>query len=262
MNVEKLFAAEIADGIDIVAGGRNTVDYVEPSDEEQEIVRTIFENRAHQIKRISTAVYDSLMPQMEVFVKMAGIAKAVFPENRPIRYPSESGAIGCDFINLPYYIKYADPKDDKSSAYSDYKTGTFDISVTDKEFTSGNVRKYILGGPSSTEWYKASPASDAHSMLVFAKDGLLEVGSTPMFNQIQVTTEIQQKYAPVTVNPLNQLLPVEEDKPIYQYPTLGVIPVYHNLGVKIAAHATRAGTSTVVPLGMVFYEHDFYNKFQ
>lgn len=253
MNVEKLFAAEIADGIDIVAGGRNTVDYIEPSDEEQEIVRTIFENRAHQIKRISTAVYDSLMPQMEVFVKMAGIAKAVFPENRPIRYPSESGAIGCDFINLPHYIKYGTDTNDKS--LSDYEDGTFNIACENK----GDI-KYILG--SSNDWYRASPKSDAHSLLVFAKDGLLEIGSTPMFNQIQVTTEIQQKYAPITVNPLNQLLPVEEDKPIYQYPTLGVVPVYHNLGVRMAAKAVRTGTATVVPIGMIFYEHDFYNQFQ
>lgn len=252
MNVEKLFAAEIAAGIDIVAGGRNTVDYVEPSDEEQEIVRTIFENRAHQIKRISTAVYDSLMPQMEVFVKMAGIAKAVFPENRPIRYPSESGAIGCDFINLPHYIKYKAEFGDDS--HTDYAKDTFNIAGEKGEI------KYILG--SSDNWYRASPKSDAHSLLVFAKDGLLEIGSTPMFNQIQVTTEIQQKYAPITVNPLNQLLPVEEDKPIYQYPTLGVVPVYHNLGVKMAAKAVRTGTATVVPIGMIFYEHDFYNQFR
>lgn len=247
INVENLFQDEIATGIDIVAGGRTTVDYVEPSEDEKEIVRTIFENRLCQIKRVSSAVYESLQPQMEVFVKMAGVAKAVFPENRPIRYPSESGSIGCDFINLPYYIKY-----DKDVA-TGYNEG-FNIDATMSNTS------YILGGNGT--WYKASPTSDAHSMLVFAKDGLLEIGTTPTFNQIQVSTEIQRKYAPITVNPINQLLPIEEDKPLYQYPTLGVIPVYHNLGINLAARAIRSGTSTLVPLGMVFYEHDFYNEFK
>lgn len=238
--IASIFKNQIANNIDIFAGGKTDVDYTPLTDDEKNTIARVFTNRVAQIARVAPSIAEGLLPQKDAFVEFGAIAKAIFPESRPIKYPTESGTIGVDFI-FPYALKWSG-----SAESTLYDGSTFDV-----ELAAGSNN---LFGAS----YKTCATTDKHSMMVLAKDGLLEIGNSPRIDQIQVSTDIQNKYAPIPSQPLSTI-PVDGSVPIYQHATYGMIPMYHNLGMDIKVHAKTAGTSTLVPIGMVYYEHDFYN---
>jgi len=88
------------------------------------------------------------------------------------------------------------------------------------------------------------------------KDGAVEIGSTPRIQQFRLITEAETKWGIWTVYPLIEQT-IEPGKTIYQYNTLGIIPVYHNFGIKWTAMPKYTGTSILKLLGLFFYEHDF-----
>jgi len=242
-----LFREERDRGLNIFAGGRETVDFLQLAEQEQESVHTVVDLMVRQLRRVAPPLADDIEAQRPAFIKWAGVAKGIFPENKPVTFPSEPGAIGIAPI-IPQAVKYAATPSSTYPCYTDYNTNSWEI-----DLTAGNTT-YLLG--SSTEFYKASPTTNAHSFMVIAQNGIVEVGSTPSLVQFRLTTEVASKYGIFAPHPLVDQ-PVVENKAIYQYPTLGMIPVYHDLGIKLAALPIRSGTADIRLVGMVFYEHDF-----
>jgi len=242
-----LFREERDRGLNIFAGGREVVDYIELTDQEQEAIHTVVDNVGKLLRRVSSALADDWEAQRSAFIKMGGIAKGLFPEAKPISFPSEPGMIGVIPI-IPQAIKYAATPSATYPCYTDYATNSWDISLT------AGTASYLLG--SSANYYKASPTTNAHSFMVIAQNGIIEVGSTPSLDQFRVITEVSTKYGIYAPHALVDQT-IEVNKSIYQYPTLGMIPVFHDLGIKLSAMPIATKTADIRMLGLVFYEHDF-----
>jgi len=250
IRVWDLFREERDAGLNIFAGGREVVDHVPLTEAEQDAVHRVVDLMVRMLRRIAPPLADDVEFQRNAFVKWAGVAKGIFPEEKPISFPSEPGTIGVNPI-IPQAVKYTTSPSSSAPAYTDYNGNTWEISLT------AGTAAYLLG--SSANYYKASPTTGQHSFMVIAQNGIVEVGSTPSFNQFKYETEVANKYGVVAVHPLTDVSIVEE-KPIYQYPTLGMIPVFHDLGIKISAMPVASRTADVRLVGLVFYEHDFLSS--
>jgi len=242
-----LFREERDRGLNIFAGGREVVDHLSLGDAEQEAVHTVVDLMIRLVRRVAPPLADDLEFQRPAFIKWAGVAKGIFPEQKPVTFPSEPGSIGVAPI-IPQAIKYNATPSATYPCYTDYTTNTWNISLT------AGTTAYLLG--SAAAFYKASPTTNAHSFMVIAQNGIIEVGTSPSIDQFKLTTEVASKYGIYAPHALVDQ-PIVENKSIYQYPTLGMIPVYHDLGVKLAAMPIKSGTADIRLFGLVFYEHDF-----
>ncbi len=257
VRIKELFAPEIAAGIKMFTGGRDTYDYESLSPSEEDAVKTAFDKSLLKIEAVSPKVASVIRPQRDAFVKWAGVAKGTFPETKSYSYPSTAGGLGADWIT-PELYKYDTTPSATFPCYTGYVAtasagDSFDIATT------AGVASYIAGNATETNSYKGSITTGMHSFVVIAQDGLVEIGTSPKFNMVKVSTDLETKYAPVAMQPLiNQT--VEDNKSIYQYNTPGMIPMDYQVGTIVKAYANDTGVSTIVPLGMVFYEHEFIGK--
>jgi len=253
IRVKDLFAEEITNGIKMFMGGRDTYDYEKLTAEEVDAVHLAFDKNLKRIENVSPKLAANLRPQREAYVKWAGIAKAVFPETKSFQYPAVAGGLGCDWI-APELYKYNSTPSATYPCYTDYNatttTNSFDLTLT-----AGTLRA-VAGNASLTTSYRGSPVTDKHSFVVIAQDGLVELNTTPRINMMKVSTDLETKYQYISMNPV-LMETLEDYRAIYQYNTPGMIPMDHNVGTYIVAMPASSGLSTIVPLGMVFYEYDF-----
>ena len=234
-------------GINIFTGGRETVEYVELNTEEEDAIEAVVMMGYHLLSKISPSIAKEWLDHKEIFIKFGGVAKGKFPGQKPIKFPSEVGSIGVNIL-IPQALKYAATPSSSSPCYTSYTTNSWNLNLT------AGTPVYFLGD--GTNYYKASPETEAHSLIVIMQNGLIEIGSTPKIDQFQLKTEIMTKYGVWSPPPLVEL-PVEPNKPIHQYPTLGVLPCYHDLGVMFGGMPKVNGTAKIAILGLVFYEHNF-----
>jgi hypothetical protein len=260
--IKTLFAKEIENGVDFFAGGRDTFDFNSLTSEEELAIAKAFRKNVNFVKDISANIAAQLLAQENVFIKMGGVAKALFPDDKTVKFPGEPGSIVVDFITPQalMWVKDPDGTTDKTNygAYSDVAgaaTGAHGhMNTWDIDLVAGTPA-YLLGG-SSGQFYKARATQEKHSMIVLAKDGLLEVGTTPALTHMNVTTEVQTKYSPNAIQPLIDL-PMVGGQNIYQYNTPGIITLTHNLGTRMAVMPRETKTSRLQWMGVAFYEYDF-----
>ncbi|RLB80115.1 MAG: hypothetical protein DRH17_12505 [Deltaproteobacteria bacterium] len=249
VNIVELFEPELAKGINILSLGRTELDFVELNKDEKRAIETVISMYANHLAKVSPTLAKTVLNQKDALIKFAGIAKAIFPEEKPITFPSQAGTIGVLPL-FPQAIKYAATPSSTTPCYTSYSDNSWDIT-----FTAGTAA-YILG--SDTAYYKASPQTGKHELIVIAQDGIVEVGTTPKIQQFRVISEAESKYGIFVASPLQDVA-VEPNKLVYQYHTPGIIPVYHDFGVKLKVLPGVSGTSSVRLLGLVFYEHDLFS---
>jgi hypothetical protein len=246
--LDALFKPEKERGINFFWGGRTSIEYTTPKPEEIEAVDLCINNALSVLRRTSPILATDYEKHRSVFHKFAGIAKAKFPGNKPIMFPSQTGTIGCLPL-IPQAIRYVASPDATKPAYSSYALNSWDISLT------AGTPAYILGD--GTNFYKASPTTEQHSLIVIIENGLIEIGTSPKIAQMRLWTQAETKYGIWAANPI-KAIPIEPGKVLYQYNTLGVIPIYHDFGIMWKILPDTTGISTLPLLGMVFYEHDLY----
>jgi len=95
--------------------------------------------------------------------------------------------------------------------------------------------------------------------MVMFQNGLVEVGTTPSFRQIQVLTQVNESYGPMGVEPAVDL-EVEKGKNLYVYPTPGALIVPYDVGVKLLAmpYRTNPNGEEVRLVGVLLYEYNFF----
>jgi hypothetical protein len=254
-----MFASEANAGIRVFSGGKDLIDIADMAAEERDAILYCFDQNVKKIENISPKIAAGLRPQREAMVKFAQIAKGTFPETKTYSYPGQAGGLAVDFLN-PYLLGYANIQ--TGTGCNGYfsvdgtahatKILTWDMTVV------AGTAKYILGYDTgaATQYYKGCGATNMHSYVVLFQDGIIELGTTPKFNELFFKTQLQDKYTPIGVHPLISQT-VEKDRMIYQYPTPGMIPISHQTGVQIMGQPIYSGTSHLPLLGMVFYETDF-----
>ena len=129
------------------------------------------------------------------------------------------------------------------------------------DWTQGSKScRTLFGGPSA--FYTASTTNESHSLVVLAQNGLIEYGTVPKLSHIYFASQVQAKYTPIAIQPLVQLPIAAGDQNavnnVYQYNTLGMMPLLHNFGMKIAVNPYISGRSHLQWLGMVFYEYNLF----
>ena len=236
-------------GVDMFYGGKDNVEIGKLEEHEILAVERCFKRGLRLIRKISDELAEILEQQESLFLKWAEVAKGQL-DNKPIAYPAESGTIGVGWI-FPQAVKYVATPSADEPAYTSYKNNTWEIDL------SAGTSAYIFGD--STNDYRACPTSGQRCFMVIAQNGLVEIGSTPKIRLMRVTTQGASKYAYWPVHPLIEV-PIEmndEESMLYIYNTIGMIPVYHNYGIKWEIVPTYSGTSVLPLVGLVFYEYDF-----
>ena len=249
VKISDLFKDEIARGIPIFTGGRDVIEYVRPTETEISEVDRCVNDVLSVLRKVSPTIAADYEKQKTVFEKFAGIAKAKFPGLKSITYPGTSGNIGVMAL-IPQAIRYVATPSASTPAYTSYPANSWDLSLT------AGTAAYFFGD--GTNYYKASPTDGQRALLVVAQNGVVEVGSSPKLCQMRIWTQAETKYSPWAVNPLVEV-PLEMGKAVYQYNTLGVVPVYHYFGIQWGAMPIASGTSTIKLLGLVFYEYDLFS---
>jgi len=243
--LRELFKEELAKGIDVFIRGVDVVEVEELSRDEVRAVKKCVHSNAKVLSRISPSIASDFLDHESVFIKFGKIAKALF-DGKPISYPPERGKIGVLPI-IPQIVKYVASPSETNPAYTSYKNNTWEIDVT------AGTPAYIFGD--GTHFYRASPESGKRALLVIMQNGLIEIGTTPVIDQFKLWTEVTSIYGIYTVHPLIDL-PIESGKMVYQYPTLGVIPVFHNIGIQWSFMPKYSGTVNIRLIGIAFCEYD------
>lgn len=249
-SVAELFKEELSPPLEISLffGDRKEVVYEKLEDREIDAIKNIFGIGIDQLNDISPKIASKIKPQESIAIKCAGIFKDMLPEKKSITFPSETGTIGVAWL-FPQAIRYVASPSSTYPAYTSYPANSWDMSLT------AGTPAYLFGD--GTNYYKASPATAQHSMLLIFKDGILEIGSTPKIQQFRLTAEGVTKYGIYTVAPVTEV-PIEPNKTIYQYPTpMGAVPIFYDKGIMWGFMPGATGVSTIKLLGLVFYEHDF-----
>jgi len=242
VRIKDLFDEEIKKGISIWTGGRDVVEYERLRPEEEDAVVRVVRLYGRFLEKIAPSIAKDWYEHESAFLKWAGVAKAKFPENKPITFPSQPGTLGVLPL-FPQAIKYA------ATVPTSFKNNKWEIDVTE------GSKAYLLG--SDTAFYKACSDTGKHEFFVIMQDGLIEIGTTPSAQQFKIVSEVETKYGIYTAQPLKEL-EYESGKRLYRYPTLGMIPVYHDFGIKWYFLPDRSGTAHMMLLGIVIYEHDLF----
>jgi len=246
VSLETFFESEKAQGISVFLGGRPTVEVVDLSPEEVAAVNKCISDTAYLLRKSAPSIAADFEKQRSLFLKFAQIAKGIFPESKPIQYPSQTGGIGVIPL-IPQLIKYAATPSSTYPCYTSYPANSWDIT-----FTAGTPA-FIFGD--GTNFYKASPTTNMHALLVVMQNGLVEIGTSPKIVQQRIRTSAESKYGIFATNPIAEI-PVEPNKTIYQHMTLGAIPVYYDFGIEWKVLPIQSGISTLKLIGLGFYEHD------
>jgi len=254
MKVEELFAEvkarwarEFGQTLNVLVG-RGTVDYERLKTEEEDAITECVMNHYRLLKKVSPEVAETFRRHLDIFIIFGGIAKATFPESKPITYPAEAGTIGVEGL-IPQAIRYVATASSTYPAYSGYDLNKWTISLTE------GTEAYLLG--SSTALYKASPTTGQHTYLVVCQDGLIEIGTSPAIIQQKLEFQGQEgRYSPWATHVLVDQT-IERNTSIYQYNTRGVLGVSHDLGVRWSVMPKATKVSELRMLGIFFYEFDF-----
>jgi hypothetical protein len=243
------FVADVeAAGVNFFAPGVDNISYEEISPSERKAVELAITMLSNHARAIAPQLAVEVERQAPAVYKMAAIAKAKFPGLKIVSFPATgTGTIGISPL-FPQAVKYAASPSASAPAYTSYASNSWDISFT------ANTAAYLFGD--GTNWYKASPTDGSRALLVILQNGVLEIGSTPKIVQERIITDKSQKYGVIGVSPISAI-PVEAGKSLYIYPTPGVVPVFHDIGIMWSVLPARGGTSTMPLLGFVFAEGDF-----
>ena len=285
--VTDLFANEIAAGAEFFAGGKDSLDFNPLTATEEIAVQKAWGKNLAFMAMISPTLAAQFADKQIIdpndparkrllvagpgtaMVKYAGVAKAIFPENKAITFPGEPGTIVADWLTPPaaFWVKNPDGSTSDQNgvgAYADVAGSTtgatagLPMNFWDVGMTAGTAL-YLFGLTSGT-YYTSRTITEKHSMNVLCQNGLIEIGTTPKLSHMLVASQVQSKYAPIAIQPLvdvplstgvgNQLAN------IYQYNTPGMIALMHNFGMRIAVMPTVTAKSRLQWLGMTFFEYD------
>ena len=239
-NIDEMFTTPV------YSGGRTEVTTTPLSQEERNAILRCYEMGVEHARMTAPQVAAILESQRDDFLVWAEVAKAAM-DDQPITFPSKPGTIGVCWFN---------PQTRQYSASDDTQYNGWTIDTNEITATTAGTLDYFFGDGNASHHYKSYPTKPNRSMSVIAKDGLIEIGSTPSFMLTQIKTEATTQYGVVS-EPPTFLLPAETGKGVYIHKTIGMVPLYNDLGIKWSFLPIRSCTPVIIPLGLTFYEHGF-----
>lgn len=246
MKIGDIFNDELVGGVPFFTGGRSDTEFEVLSGEEEAAISRVVRSHASLMALTSPTLASILLKQEMAIIKMGGIAKALFPNEKIVKSPGTQNSIVVDIVT-PQALFWDTSADATNPCYNGYAANSWDV-----ELTAGSV-KYLLGD--GTNYYEARSENNKHMAAMLLYNGLYEVGTAPKISHIHVKTKQMDLYAPSAINPVVDLS-VDPDRPVYIYNTPGMIPLTHDVGTQIAVMPQQSGVSNLRWLGVVFYEYD------
>jgi len=249
-SVTDLFRPLLSKGIFVFSPSKTTIPYVELDPSEEAAIDNYLGIQLDIMQDQSPVLYRIVKKQVDAgLVKTAaGIFKGKLQGNGTFTYPAQPGQLGVSFL-IPELVNY-----NQSAAPTGYANSDSWLLPT-----KAGTPAYILGGTTPPFFYMTSRTPGQRAMMVVFQNGLVEVGTTPSFRQIQVVTQINESYGPMGIEPVVDL-EVEKGKNLYVYPTPGALIVPYDVGVGMAAmpYRTNPTGEEVRLVGVMLYEYNFF----
>ena len=232
----------------IYSGGKGSAPFTDLDEAEIQAIEACLDMGIEHFEMTSPKLARIFAAQREDFITWGGFAKAAM-DDKVIGFPSKPGGIGVCWIN-PQSRQLS-----SSDTYTQYNGWT--INSNEVAAITAGMKDYFFGD--GTNWYKSHPINPKRSMSIVAKDGLVEIGTTPSFQVHQIKTENDTQYG-IIAEPPTYMLPIDDNLGVYVHKTLGQIPLWYDLGIEWSFLPLRACTPVVMLAGLTFYEHEFLSK--
>lgn len=239
----------------VYTGRKGEAPYTDLSEGEIAAINICLDTGFEHLGMVSPKLTSIYQAQRADILTWAGFAKAAM-DNKVIGYPSRPGGIGVCWLN-PWSIHPNTAEILDMSEVIGWKEDSYEL----KELKEGTIH-YLFGSYAGDEtcgeYYKSYDQQPRRAMSIVMKDGLVEIGTTPSFSLHQIISESDTQYGVVNESPLN-MLPVEQGLGVYLHKTIGMVPLWSDLGIKWSILPIRDGTPVVVPIGVTFYEHGYFS---
>ena len=232
----------------IYSGGKGSAPFTDLDEAEIQAIEACLDMGIEHFEMTSPKLARIIAAQKEDFITWGGFAKAAM-DDKVIGFPSKPGGIGVCWIN-PQSRQYSSNDD-----YTQYNGWT--INSNEVAAITAGMKDYFFGD--GTHWYKSYPIAPNRSMSIIAKDGLVEIGTTPSFQVHQIKTENDTQYG-IIAEPPTYMLPIDDNLGVYVHKTLGQIPLWYDLGIEWSFLPIRTCTPVVMMAGLTFYEHTFLSS--
>jgi len=231
----------------IYTGRKDEAPYTDLSPTEIDAVNACLDAGFEHFAMTSPKLTSIYQAQREDILTWAGFAKAAM-DNKVISYPSQPGGIGICWMN-PQSIR-SDAKDLAAdfTEYNGWEINTHDIKLDDAG------EDYLFGD--ATHYYKSHDTPGKRAISIVLKDGLIEIGTTPSFMLQRIISESDTQYGIIS-EPPTYTIPIERGIGLYVHKTLGMVPLWNDLGIKWTVLPLRDVTATLLPVGITFYEHAY-----
>lgn len=233
----------------VYTGGKKEAPYTDLSPTEIDAISACLDAGFEHFAMTSPKLASIYQAQKQDIITWAGFAKAAM-DNKVISYPSAPGGIGVCWIN-PQSIYHSGSDD---TQYIGWEPNTNNVVGTGGTGLAAGVEDYLFGDGS--HYYKSYDVMPERAMSVILKDGLIEIGTTPSFMVHRYISESDTQYGIIS-EPPTYTLPIEQGVGLYLHKTLGMIPLWNDLGIKWSFLPIRSGTPTIIPVGVTFFEHSY-----
>jgi hypothetical protein len=271
VNIQTITGAALANMLPgstfLFTGGRNNFSVSTLADSEVAAIQHCFDDGVNILRKSCPNIYQDIYAQKSASLVMGQVAKGTLSSTggtKPVLYPSQPGSIGVNWL-FPEAVRYIAINSSTNPAYADYAVDSWNISITSGSLVNllgsatltGNTPPTSVSTVAINNYYKASSNNNQHEMFFVFQNGVIEVGSTPAIQQWNLQTQAANTYG-IYVTESANVINAELDKSVYQYNTIGLVPVFYDLGISWTGMATATQTSTIQLLGMVFYEHQLF----
>lgn len=238
----------------IYTGRKDEAPYIDLSPTEIDAVNACLDAGFEHFAMASPKLASIYQAQREDILTWAGFAKAAM-DNKVISYPSQPGGIGICWMN-PQSIMY-DEGDGFFTEYNGWEANTHNVVLATTGAPDFTGENFLFG--SDSEYYKSHDVPGKRAISVVLKDGLIEIGTTPSFMLQRIISESDTQYGIIS-EPPTYAIPIERGIGLYVHKTLGMVPLWNDLGIKWSVLPLRDVTATILPVGVTFYEHAYLNE--
>jgi len=216
---------------------------------EEEVFDKCFRAVVEYYKRVLPEVADIIDKQRDLVHLAARLFKGKIgiEAKKLVGFTPQPGMIGIQPL-APKDIRYVKTATATDPAYSQYELNSWDLKVT------AGTTKWLLGD--GTNYYRSKPTVNQRALIVILKDCLVEIGTTPSFNQFIVKAETKP-YTPWVVHEFIDVT-IQKNLTAYIYNTPGALLCMHDYGMMLGSMPVRTGTSNLRLVGFVFYETDYF----
>lgn len=246
MKIGDIFSDELVDGIKVFTGGRTDTEFEILSKNEEISISKMVRQHAVMLQYTSPILANTLMAHEKAIIKMGGVAKALFPNEKVIKHPGTQNSIVADIIT-PQALFWKNTPDASAPCYNGYEPNSWDVNLT------AGTEKYLFGTESN--YYETRKENENYMAAILLHNGLYEVGTAPKLSHMHVRTKQTDLYSPTAITPMADLS-VDPDRPVYIHNTPGAILLTHDVGTQISVMPQLSGVSNLRWLGVAFYEYN------